>query len=157
MKFAETKTKTAESNEPEAQRQIVAFRAGEEVFGLEIGNVREVIEYREVTPVPRAPEFVAGIISLRGAILPVVDLRKRIGMEPTEPGPETVILVLEVDGRRVGLVADRILDILKAGPERALRTKERKGAVAQEYIQEILKVEDRVVILLRVDQLISTG
>jgi len=157
MKFAETKTKTAESNEPEAQRQIVAFRAGEEVFGLEIGNVREVIEYREVTPVPRAPEFVAGIISLRGAILPVVDLRKRIGMEPTEPGPETVILVLEVDGRRVGLVADRILDILKAGPERALRTKERKGKVAQEYIQEILKVEDRVVILLRVDKLISTG
>jgi len=157
MKFAETKTKTAESNEPEAQRQIVAFRAGEEVFGLEIGNVREVIEYREVTPVPRAPEFVAGIISLRGAILPVVDLRKRIGMESTEPGPETVILVLEVDGRRVGLVADRILDILKAGPERALRTKERKGAVAQEYIQEILKVEDRVVILLRVDKLISTG
>jgi purine-binding chemotaxis protein CheW len=157
MKFAETKTKTAESNEPEAQRQIVAFRVGEEVFGLEIGNVREVIEYREVTPVPRAPEFVAGIISLRGAILPVVDLRKRIGMEPTEPGPETVILVLEVDGRRVGLVADRILDILKAGPERALRTKERKGAVAQEYIQEILKVEDRVVILLRVDKLISTG
>lgn len=157
MKSAETKTKTAESNEPEAQRQIVAFRAGEEVFGLEIGNVREVIEYREVTPVPRAPEFVAGIISLRGAILPVVDLRKRIGMEPTEPGPETVILVLEVDGRRVGLVADRILDILKAGPERALRTKERKGAVSQEYIQEILKVEDRVVILLRVDQLISTG
>jgi purine-binding chemotaxis protein CheW len=157
MKFAETKTKTAESNEPEAQRQIVAFRVGEEVFGLEIGNVREVIEYREVTPVPRAPEFVAGIISLRGAILPVVDLRKRIGVEPTEPGPETVILVLEVDGRRVGLVADRILDILKAGPERALRTKERKGAVAQEYIQEILKVEDRVVILLRVDKLISTG
>lgn len=157
MKSAETKTKTAESNEPEVQRQIVAFRVGEEVFGLEIGNVREVIEYREVTPVPRAPEFVAGIISLRGAILPVVDLRKRIGMEPTEPGPETVILVLEVDGRRVGLVADRILDILKAGPERALRTKERKGAVAQEYIQEILKVEDRVVILLRVDKLISTG
>jgi len=157
MKSAETKTKTAESNEPEVQRQIVAFRVGEEVFGLEIGNVREVIEYREVTPVPRAPEFVAGIISLRGAILPVVDLRKRIGMEPTEPGPETVILVLEVDGRRVGLVADRILDILKAGPERALRTKEQKGAVAQEYIQEILKVEDRVVILLRVDQLISTG
>lgn len=157
MKFAETKTKTAESNEPEVQRQIMTFRVGEEVFGLEIGNVREVIEYREVTPVPRAPEFVAGIISLRGAILPVVDLRKRIGMEPTEPGPETVILVLEVDGRRVGLVADRILDILKAGPERALRTKERKGSVAQEYIQEILKVEDRVVILLRVDQLISTG
>ncbi len=157
MKFAETKTKTAESKESEAQRQIVAFRVGEEVFGLEIGNVREVIEYREVTPVPRAPEFVAGIISLRGAILPVVDLRKRIGVEPTEPGPETVILVLEVDGRRVGLVADQILDILKAGPERALRTKERKGAVAQEYIQEILKVEDRVVILLRVDKLISTG
>ena len=157
MKFAETKTKTAESNEPEVQRQIVAFRVGEEVFGLEIGKVREVIEYREVTPVPRAPEFVAGIISLRGAILPVVDLRKRIGVEPTEPGPETVILVLEVDGRRVGLVADRILDIFKAGPERALRTKERKGAVAQEYIQEILKVEDRVVILLRVDKLISTG
>ncbi len=157
MKFAETKTKTAESNEPEVQRQIVAFRVGEEVFGLEIGNVREVIEYREVTPVPRAPEFVAGIISLRGTILPVVDLRKRIGMEPTEPSPETVILVLEVDGRRVGLVADRILDILKAGPERALRTKERRGAAAQEYIQEVLKVEDRVVILLRVDKLISTG
>ncbi len=157
MKFAETKTKTAESNEPEVQRQIVAFRVGEEVFGLEIGNVREVIEYREVTPVPRAPEFVAGIISLRGTILPVVDLRKRIGMEPAEPSPETVILVLEVDGRRVGLVADRILDILKAGPERALRTKERRGAAAQEYIQEVLKVEDRVVILLRVDKLISTG
>jgi purine-binding chemotaxis protein CheW len=157
MKSAETKTKTTESREPEVQRQIVAFRVGEEVFGLEIGNVREVIEYREVTPVPRAPEFVAGIISLRGTILPVVDLRKRIGMEPTEPGPETVILVLEVDGRRVGLVADRILDILKAGPERALRTKERRGAAAQEYIQEILKMEDRVVILLRVDKLISTG
>ncbi len=157
MKSAVTKTKTAEKAEPEAQRQIVAFRVGEEVFGLEIGEVREVVEYREVTPVPRAPEFVAGIISLRGAILPVVDLRKRIGMEPTDPGPETVILILEVEGRRVGLVADRILDILKAGPERTLRTRERKGAMAQEYVREILKVEDRVVILLRVDKLLSTG
>lgn len=157
MKSVEAKTKTLEGAVPEAQKQVVAFRVGEEVFGLEIGEVREVIEYREVTPVPRAPEFVAGIISLRGTILPLIDLRIRFGMEPTEPGPETMILVVDLEGRQVGLLADRILDILKVSAEQALRTQERKGPAARDYVREMLKLEDRVVILLRLDRLIPPG
>lgn len=157
MKSVEAKTKTLERAGPEAQKQVVAFRVGEEVFGLEIGEVREVIEYREVTPVPRAPEFVAGIISLRGTILPLIDLRIRFGMEPTEPGPETMILVVDLEGRQVGLLADRILDILKVSAGQALRTQERKGPTARDYVREMLKLEDRVVILLRMDRLIPPG
>ena len=156
MKPAEGKTKALEGAEPEALRQIVTFRVGEEVFGLEIGEVGEVIEYREVTPVPRAPDFVAGIISLRGTILPVIDLKVRFGMGPTEPGPETVILVVNLEGRRVGLLADQILDILKVSAEQTLKTQERKGPAASEYVREMLKAGDRVVILLSLDRLIAT-
>jgi purine-binding chemotaxis protein CheW len=155
MKSPETKVKTAEKAESVALRQIVTFKVGEEVFGLEIGEVREVIEYREVTPVPRAPSFVAGIISLRGVILPVVDLRRRFGLEAAEPRPETVVLVLEVEGRHVGFIADKILDIFKVGREKTVKTKDRKSPVAEEYVREVLKVEDQAVILLRVEKLIA--
>jgi purine-binding chemotaxis protein CheW len=157
MNPAETKAKVPEEAGPEVKRQIVAFRVGEEVFGLEIGEVREVLEYREVTPVPLAPKFVAGIISLRGTILAVIDLRVRFGMGPAEPGPETVILVVDLEGRRVGLLADRILDILKVSAEQTQRSQEQKGPAVREYVREILKAEDQVVILLRMDRLIANG
>jgi purine-binding chemotaxis protein CheW len=154
MRSAQAKTKAAVKAEPEVQRQIVAFRVGEETFGLEIGEVLEVVEYREITPVPRSPAFVAGIINLRGAILPVVDLRRRFGLEGTEPGPETVILVVEAEGRRVGLLADRILDIVKVGRGQALRGREKKSPVEEGFVREILKVEDQALILLAIEALI---
>lgn len=154
MKSPETKTKKLEKGEPEALRQVVAFRVGEETFGLEIGEVREVVEYREVTPVPRSPSFVAGIISLRGAILPVVDMRRRFGIPSSDPGPETVILVVEAKGRKVGLVADRMLDIYKVSGTQILKGKSRKSPVEEAYIREIVNFEDQVIILLAVESLI---
>jgi len=153
MKSPEIKKKL-EKGEPEVLRQIVAFRVGEETFGLEIGEVREVVEYREVTPVPRSPSFVAGITSLRGAILPVVDLRRRLGISSSDPGPETVILVVEAEGRKVGLVADRMLDIYKVSGRQILKGKSRKSTVEEAYIREIINLEDQVVILLAVESLI---
>ena len=81
-----------------AERQLVVFDLANEVYGINIGTVREIIRMQTVTFVPDAPEFVQGVINLRGRVIPVVDLRKRFGLPVTEPTPESRVLVVDIAG-----------------------------------------------------------
>lgn len=93
--------------------QLCTFRIGGEDYALDIMRVREIIQPLPITPVPRAPAFVEGVVRLRGEVIPVVDVRKRFGLPPSAPTRKTKFLVVHVAGRRLGLVVDEVCEVLR--------------------------------------------
>jgi len=95
------------------ERTYVAFRLDREEYGLPVGSVREVLRVGEVTRVPQAPPHIRGVTNVRGSILPVVEIRTRVGLGPLDPGPGARIVVLEVGERALGLLVDRVSHVVK--------------------------------------------
>src|SRR5512134_491620 len=104
----------------EQSAQYLTFRLSEEVFALDITQVREVLDYTAITRVPRMPEFMRGVINLRGAVVPVVDLRRKFGMPATERTVNTCIIIVELslEGERtvLGALADAVQEVIELGP-----------------------------------------
>src|SRR6267378_4704839 len=90
----------------EKDLQVVGFRIGDETFGVKIGSVREIVRVPEITSVPNAPDTIEGVINLRGKIIPVMDLRKRFGHAEIQPDKKNRILVVELQGKLVGLIVN---------------------------------------------------
>ncbi len=135
-----------------AERQLVVFDLGNEVYGINIGTVREIIRMQTVTFVPDAPEFVKGVINLRGRVIPVVDLRKRFGLPVAEPTSESRVLVVDIAGNDIGVIVDAVTEVQRIAetsiePAASLVTTEDSY-----YIEGIAKVEDRLLILLDLDR-----
>ena len=132
--------------------QIVVCELADEHYGLDIAKVFEIIRHQPITPVPRAPVFVKGVINLRGRIIPVVDLRGRFGMVEVEPTKETRIVVAESSATRVGLIVDSVSEVLLLPLDSVEATPGVAGADA-EYLRGIAKLGDRLVLLLELDGL----
>ena len=140
--------------------QFLTFRLDEEIFALDITKVREVLDYTIVTKVPRTPDFMRGVINLRGSVVPVVDLRLKFGMSATESGVNTCIIITEVqvDNETIvlGALADAVQEVLDldagsiAAPPR-IGTKLRT-----EFIKGMGKQNDRFIIILDIDKVFST-
>jgi purine-binding chemotaxis protein CheW len=135
--------------------QIVGFRIGRETFGLPIAIVREIVRVPEITSVPNAPEYIEGVINLRGRIIPVVDLRKRFGQEATALSKKSRIVVVELNGRTVGLIVNSASEVLKLPPSEI----EKPHTVFQEgeldYITGVGKLQGRLVILLDLNRILQ--
>lgn len=99
----------------EAERTFVAFLLEGEEFGLPVENVREVLRVGEVTRVPQAPPHIRGVTNVRGSILPVVEIRTRMGLPALDPGPQARVVVLEVGERALGLLVDRVTRVARLG------------------------------------------
>ena len=143
----------------EQAAQYLTFRLGEEVFALDITQVREVLDYTAITRVPRMPEFMRGVINLRGSVVPVVDLRLKFGMSATERTLNTCIIIAEVaiGGERtlLGALADSVQEVidLVAGqiePPPRLGT-----SINAQFIRGMGKRDERFVIILDVDRVFS--
>src|ERR1700722_7117416 len=93
--------------------QVVGLRVGRETFGLPIENVREIVRVPEITSVPNAPAYIEGVINLRGRILPIVNLRKRLGEKAFEPHKTNRIVVVELETRRIGLLVNSASEVLR--------------------------------------------
>jgi purine-binding chemotaxis protein CheW len=133
--------------------QFVAFESGGERYAVEIATVREMRAWTGATPIPKAAPFVRGMINLRGAILPVVDLAARIGRAPCEAGPTHVIVVLAAGARLVGLLVDAVTDILAVAPGEVLPVP--GGAGAEELIGGVLARDGGMVSVLRAERLLG--
>jgi purine-binding chemotaxis protein CheW len=137
------------------EMQLVAFKVGREEFGVDVKKVEGVISLVDVTRMPRAPRFVEGIINLRGQIIAVVDLASRLGIEAGEHGPASRIVVVEAQDVKVGLVVDlpEVINIdkedIEASPALA------GGDVESSFIKGVVKLGDRLLILLDVDKVLS--
>lgn len=128
--------------------KYLTFVLGDEQYGLAILNVREIISMMEVTRVPRTPPFLKGIINLRGRVIPVMDLRMKFGMPSIERTPETCIVVASLNDVEMGVIVDKVVDVLDIAAASIDKTPSFGGNVDTSFIQGIGKVEKRVIILL---------
>src|SRR5687767_1504595 len=135
---------------------IVVFRMGGEEFGTEISNVVEVLEYREPVRVPKAPDFLEGVIYVRESILPVIDLRKRMEIETMPPSADTRFLVVLIDEERVALMVDAVVEVAHLRGEELADPPPFFRGVASEYLHGLGKLRDRMVIVLKVERILSS-
>lgn len=134
--------------------QLVSFHVGGEEFGLDILAVQEIIRSQQLTRVPNSPEFVDGVINLRGKVIPVVGLRKRFGLDTHDSDKQTRIIVAEVNGAILGFVVDSVSEVLRI-PASTVEPPPRFGKVQREYVSGVGKLDDRLLILLDLENLMS--
>ena len=141
--------------------KYLTFKLGAEEFGLEILKVQEIIKMMDITKVPRTPEFVRGVINLRGKVIPVVDLRLKFSMISKETTEKTCVIVVQVAHTvgtvTMGTIVDEVSEVLDIGGEQIEPAPEFGAAVNTEFILGMGKVGKRVVMLLDVDKVLSTG
>ncbi len=135
--------------------QLVTFRLGNEEFSLDILRVQEIIRHMDLTRVPRTPEFVEGVINLRGRVIPVLDLRKRFGLPADERTNDTRIIVVDVDDRTVGLKVDAVSEVLRLPSDTVEPPPAIVTGTESEYIKGVGKLDGRLLILLDVAKILN--
>jgi len=136
--------------------QLVSFKIGNEEFGLDILKVQEIIRLRDLTRVPNMPDFVDGVINLRGQVIPVIGLRRRFGIETSEADKRTRIVVAEVNGNVLGFVVDEVSEVLRISSD-TVEPPPRMGNVDRKYVQGIGKIQDRLLIVIDPTLLFDDG
>jgi purine-binding chemotaxis protein CheW len=145
---------TAIARTGEELLQLVSFRVEDEEFGLEILRVQEIIRIQQLTRVPASPAFIEGVINLRGRVIPVISLRSRFGLPQVPADKQTRIVVVEVNGSVLGFMVDAVSEVLRL-PASAVEPAPRIGRVEREYVRGVGKLENRLLILLDIDRLMS--
>ncbi|MDK2956697.1 MAG: purine-binding chemotaxis protein CheW [Desulfovibrionales bacterium] len=139
--------------------QYLTFTLGDEIFALDIGTVREVLELTTITSIPRTPEFMRGVINLRGHAVPVVDLRLKFGMPRTKETVDTCIIIVEVDfdGERtiMGALADSVREVFEMPPDTIEQAPKMGTNINTEYIKGVGKQDDHFVIILDINKIFS--
>jgi purine-binding chemotaxis protein CheW len=139
--------------------KYLTFALGKEEYGLEILKVREIIGYMDITAVPRTPEYVKGVINLRGQVISVIDLRTKFAMAPAAKTEQTCIIVVEIkqDGRKLstGIVVDRVSEVLSIGEEKIEEPPSFDSSVHVDFILGMGKIGESVKILLDIDKVLS--
>ncbi len=148
-------TATTISNATERAGKYLTFGLAEEEYGLEILKVREIIGVLDITPVPRTPEFVKGVINLRGKVIPVIDLRLKFSLDEAAHTEETCIIVADVNGVEMGIVVDRVSEVLDISSEDIEDSPSFGVEVNTEFILGIGKTEGRVTILLDICRVLT--
>lgn len=141
----------------EESKQLIVFRFGDEEFGMDILQVREVERMaKEITRVPKAPSFVEGVINLRGEVVPVVDLRKRFSLVLRPMTSDTRVLIVEINDNLVGMIVDEVVEVLRV-PISALENAPQitKGVDAY-FISGVAKLGERLIVLLNMERALST-
>ena len=135
--------------------QLVIFKLHKEDYGLQIGRVQEINRMVDVTKLPNTPEFIEGIINLRGRVIPVLDLRKRFGFSEQTYTNETRIMVTDVSGQTVGLIVDAVQEVVKIHGE-AIEPPPPSFVVDAQFVQGIGKLDNRLVIILDIDRIMTS-
>ena len=135
-------------------KKFLTFLMANEKYGLEILKVREIIGIMDVTPVPTTPAFVRGVINLRGKVIPVIALRRCFGLEDRPHDKQTRIVVGEVNGSVLGFIVDSVSEVLRI-PVETIEPPPHLGKREREYVSGVGKLDDRLLILLDLDRLMS--
>jgi purine-binding chemotaxis protein CheW len=136
---------------------LVGFRIGRETFGVPINLVHEIVRVPEITAVPDAPDYVEGVINLRGKIVSIVDLRKRFGEREIVPHKKNRILVAELDGKMVGLIVDAASEVLKIPPSEVDAPPNIFDENELHYVTGVGKLNGRLIILIDLTKILQRG
>ena len=143
-------------NASAADREYLTFTLGAEEYGVDILKVQEIRGYDHVTRLPGAPDFVKGAINLRGLIVPVVDMRLKFKLSQATYDETTVMVVLSVAGRTIGVVVDGVSDVLRLDAEQVRATPEFGSAIDRKFITGLGVIDERMLILLDIEQLMTS-
>jgi purine-binding chemotaxis protein CheW len=143
----------------EQQRQYLTFMLGSEIFAIGILNIKEIIEYGQLTEVPRMPDFIRGVINLRGAVVPVIDLSSRFAKQLSTISRRTCIVIIEVlyeeEQHIVGVMVDAVNEVLEIPPEEVEPAPSFGAKIRADFIRGMGKVDGKFVIILDVDHVLS--
>ena len=152
----DTTVKVSEKDQQSTELlQLVGFQLGNEEYGIDILKVQEINRVTDITKIPQSPDFVEGVINLRGNIIPIIDLRKRFCMPEREHDRQTRIVVGEIDDRTVGFIVDAVSEVIRlplntVEPPPPIVSGEKAG-----YIKGVGKLEDRLLMLLDIDKILT--
>ncbi len=135
--------------------QLVSFMIGSEEFGIDILYVQEINRMLQITKVPNAPYFVDGVINLRGRVIPVIDLRTKLGIERREHDKNTRIVVVEVDCKTAGFIVDAVKEVLRIPSGITEPPPEIVTGMNSEFIVAVAKLEDRLITLIDLEKVLS--
>jgi len=135
--------------------QLVTFRLGNEEFSVDILKVQEIIRLMELTRVPKAPEFIEGVINLRGKVIPVMDLRSRFSMPQAEVTSEARIIVVALESTTVGFRVDGVSEVLRLPVDTVDPPPTMISGVETEYIKGVGKLDDRLILLLDIEKVLT--
>ncbi|MDP6071591.1 MAG: chemotaxis protein CheW [SAR202 cluster bacterium] len=146
---------TTTNNVERSEEQLVVFDLAAEAFGGDIGSVRNIIRMQDITRVPGAPGFVEGIINLRGNVIPVIDLRKRFDIPVNELHKDNRIVVMDIGGQDMGVVVDAVTEVLRISAAAVEPPSSVITTADSVYLQGIVKMESRMVILPNLDKVLT--
>ena len=141
--------------ETEELLQLVSFKIGEEEFGVDILKVQEINRMMEITQIPNAPSFVNGVVNLRGRIIPVIELRSKLGMASKEHDKDTRIVVVEVNNTTTGFIVDAVSEVLRIPTSITEPPPDMVSGIDSDYITAVGKLEGRLLILLDLEKTLS--
>ena len=143
----------------DAGGQYLTFMLAGEEYGVEILKVQEIKGWDAATPIPNTPEYVLGVLNLRGAVVPILDLRKRFDLESIPYGPTTVVIVVKMNHddqeRTVGLVVDAVADVYRLESAEIQPPPDMGGTINTEFVRGLATVNEKMVILLEIDRLVD--
>ncbi len=141
-------------------RQYLTFKLKDEIFGVDVAQVREILDYIKITKVPQTPNFMCGVINLRGNVVPVVDMRLKFGLEKTETTVNTCIIVVEVDiqgeNTILGALVDSVQEVFELAPKDIEPAPKIGTKLKTDFIKGMGKSDDNFIILLNIDKVFSS-
>jgi purine-binding chemotaxis protein CheW len=143
-----------EKTESSSTRELIAFRIDGREFCVDIMQVRDIRGWTPATPLPHSPAYVRGVINLRGAVLPVIDMATRLGCKPTEPSVRHVIMVTQVENQIIGLLVDAVSDILTVTEADIQPTPDVASELAKTFVRGVLAIDGRMISLISLDHVL---
>lgn len=137
-----------------AASELISFRIGDQEYCVDIMSVREIRGWAPATPLPRAPNFMLGVINLRGAVLPVIDLAARLGLGQTTPTARSVIIVVRIDSHLVGLLVDAVSDILTVEASTVQPTPDVSCDAVKSFVKGIIALDGRMISWILLDRIV---
>lgn len=144
------------SHSSNASQEFLVFTLGDEQYGIDILKVREIRGYENVTTIANTPDFIKGVINLRGVIVPVIDLRIKFALEMAEYGDQTVMIIVDIGDRIVGMVVDSVSDVMTLTADQIKPAPTMGMSLSSDYIAGLGSIEDRMIVLMDVDALLTS-
>ena len=136
--------------------EVLAFKLGDEEYGIDILKVKEIREQDPVTRIANAPDFIKGVVNLRGIVVPIVDLRKRLRFNIREHDQVTVVIVLNFANRTIGMVVDSVSDVVRIGPDDIRPAPQMGTGFDANFLLGLGTIDDRMLILIDIERLFSS-
>jgi purine-binding chemotaxis protein CheW len=154
---ANAQLSAAKADRDIAGQEYLAFTLGKEEYGIDILKVQEIRGYETVTRIANAPDFIKGVVNLRGIIVPIVDMRIKFQLGEPTYDQFTVVIILNIGGRVVGMVVDSVSDVITLSPEQIKPAPEMGTALNTDYLVGLGTIEQRMLILVDIDRLMSSS